>query len=332
MVKRLEIVGQWLVVAASLWFTGIPTTALAQTELSIGTFSFPSLNNVIADIIKAKSFDKDNGFVATPIRYGTGGALWAGVAKGEVNVTQLSPFQLQRMRADGVPIQIIGTVVRLRTLQVITKNPEIKKFIDLKGRTFAATVGLAEFDYLQIYAKKLGFNLRKDVNIVDANTALAQAQLEANRVDAIMAWEPSATIILAKNPDARVIVNGDEAWKFVTGDQGWDLFLAVSVNLANQNAGVLPRLIKMYQDVGKFLREHPDEADSIISSNNYESKNIPPGTISSAVKGNRLIVDVKPSWEGRTGEQIWRMLELGLENQHISALPDKEAVVSSTPK
>ena len=89
------------------------------------------------------------------IRYGTGGALWAGVAKGEVNVAQMSPFQLQRMRADGVPIRIIGTVVRLRTLQVITKNPEIKKFIDLKGRTFAATVGLAEFDYLQIYAKKL---------------------------------------------------------------------------------------------------------------------------------------------------------------------------------
>ena len=59
--------------------------------------------------------------------------------------------------------------------------------------------------------RNLGFNLRKDVNIVDANTALAQAQLEANRVDAIMAWEPSATIILAKNPDARVIVNGDEA-------------------------------------------------------------------------------------------------------------------------
>ena len=81
MVKRLEIVGQWLVVAASLSFTGTPTTALAQTELSIGSFSFPSLNNVIADIIKAKSYDKDNGFVATPIRYGTGGDCGQGWRK-----------------------------------------------------------------------------------------------------------------------------------------------------------------------------------------------------------------------------------------------------------
>ena len=122
MAKRLEIIRQWLIVAGSLWSIGIPTAALAQTELNIATFSFPSLNNIIADIIKAKSFDQANGFAATPIRYGTGGALWAGVAKGEVNVAQMSPFQLQRMRADGVPIQIIGTVVRLRTLQVITRK------------------------------------------------------------------------------------------------------------------------------------------------------------------------------------------------------------------
>jgi ABC-type nitrate/sulfonate/bicarbonate transport system substrate-binding protein len=295
--------------------------APAQTKLPIGTFPFPSFSNILADTI-----------LAEPVSFGTGGALWAGVAKGEIPVHNMSPYQLQKMRADGVPISLFGTLVRMATIQVITKNKELKSFADLKGRTFAATVAFAEFDYLQIYAKRLGFDLRKDVGIVDANTAMAQAQLEANRVDAIMAWEPSATMILNKNPDARVLVNGEEAWKFVTGNPGWDLFLIVRDEFTKQNPGAMARLLKMYQDVGTFVRDHPDEADAIVTSGKYASKGVPPGTIAAASKAGRLVIDVQPSWDKSVNEQIWKMLQLGFDDKHIPALPDRAAVVSEPPK
>ena len=71
--------------------------------MPIATFPFPSVSNIIADIILAKGFDKANGLQAKPILYGTGGALWAGLAKGEFPVHNMSPFQLQKMRADGYP-------------------------------------------------------------------------------------------------------------------------------------------------------------------------------------------------------------------------------------
>ena len=61
-------------------------------------------------------------------------------------------------------------------------------------------MAFAEFSYLQIYARTLGLEMTKDIKIVDANNALAQAQLEAKRVDAIMTWEPAATAILKKKP------------------------------------------------------------------------------------------------------------------------------------
>jgi ABC-type nitrate/sulfonate/bicarbonate transport system substrate-binding protein len=307
----------------------IPTLTSAQTKVPIAVFPFPSLANVTADIIVAKGFDKANGIEAVPVTFGTGGALWAGVAKGEVLAHSMSPFQLQKMRADGVPIALYGTLVGMSTIQVITRNPEVKKFSDLKGRSFAATVGFAEFDYLQIYAKRLGFNLRRDVSIVDATTALAQAQLQANRVDAIMAWEPSATMILSQIPDARVVLTGDEAWKFVTGEHGWDLLLFVRTDLVKDNPGILLRLIKMYGDFAEFVTKDPDEADAIISSNKYFSKNLPAGTISSAVRAKRLVLDVKPSWDPVISAQIWKMLQLGLEDGHIPSLPDKTAVINS---
>ena len=172
--------------------------ANAEVDLPIATFPFPSVSNIIHDVILAKGFDRANGLRAKPVVYGSGGALWAGLAKGEIPMHNMSPFQLQKMRADGVPLVMIGTLLRMNALQVITRSSDVRTFSDLKGRSFAGPVGFAEFSYLRIYAYTQGFDLLKDMQVVDANSALAQAQLAANRVDAIMAWEPTATQILKK--------------------------------------------------------------------------------------------------------------------------------------
>ncbi len=321
-----------LALAAATTLFGLPASpARAQTELPIATFPFPSVSNIIADVILAKGFDKANGLAAKPVLYGTGGALWAGLAKGEIPVHNMSPFQLQKMRPDGVPIVMMGTLLRMNALQVITRNPEVKTFADLKGRTFAGTVAFAEFSYLQIYAKKIGIDLLKDVKIVDANNALAQAQLEANRVDAIMTWEPAATQILKKNPDARVILKGDDAWKAVTGDAGWELDLVLRTDFMDKNPGVLPRVIKMYKDAGDFVRTNTEEADGFVASGKYASKSVAPGSIVEAVKANRLIYDVRPSWEPTANAQLWKMLDAGLAAGLIPALPDRSAIINTAP-
>lgn len=313
-------------VAVAAAATVASTAARADVDLPIATFPFPSVSNIIADIILAKGFDKANGFTAKPIVYGTGGALWAGLAKGEIPVHNMSPFQLQKMRADGVPIVMFGTLLRMNALQVVTRNPEVKTFADIKGRTFAGTVAFAEFSYLQIYARTIGFDLLKDAKVVDANSALAQAQLEANRVDAIMSWEPAVTNILRKNPDVRVILKGNEAWTQVTGDPGWELDLVVRSDFVKDNPGVMPKLIAMYKQAGDFIRTNTEEADAIVSSGKYASKGVPAGSIAEAVKANRLIYDVRPAWEKTANEQIWKMLDAGLKYSLIPALPEKGSV------
>lgn len=308
-----------------------PSKASAETDLPIATFPFPSVSNIIHDVILAKGFDRANGLKAKPIVYGTGGALWAGLAKGEIPMHNISPFQLQKMRADGVPIVMIGTLLRMNALQVVTRNPDVKTFGDLKGRSFAGPVGFAEFSYLQIYAYTQGFDLMKDLQVIDANSALAQAQLAANRVDAIMTWEPAATEILKKYPDARVILKGDEAWKQVTGDSGWELDLVARTDFLEANPGALKSILKMYRDAGEFVRSDPKAVDQIVASGSYISKGVPPGTIVAAVDANRLIYDVQPSWETTANTQIWKMLDVGLKYSLIPALPDKSAVLNAAP-
>ena len=304
----------------------------AQEKFPIAVFPFPSVTNVYADLIIAKGFDKANGLQVEPITYGTGGAMWAGLAKGEIAAHNMSPYLLQKMRADKVPLVMFSTFLGMGWV-VVTKNPEIKQFTDLKGKTIAATVAFSEYDYLEIYAEKKGLSFKKkDINVVDATTALAQAQLEAGRVDAVLTWDPTATMMLAKNPDAKIILNGVDAWKFVSGDRGWELGLTIRTDYVKQHPGNLARIFKMYQDAGKFAMSNPDEADAIITSGKYISKGIPPGTIATGLRSNRLILDVRPTWDPTTNREIWKMLQVGLEGGHIPALPDKDAVVSVAPK
>jgi len=309
----------------------LSTQANAQTPFPIATFPFPSVSNIIADIIMAKGFDAANGIKVGPVVYGTGGALWAGLAKGEIPGHNMSPFQLQKMRADGVPIILYGTLLQMTALQVVSNNPDVKTFADLKGRTFAGTVAFAEFSYLQIYARTLGMEMMKDMKIVDANNALAQAQLEAKRVDAIMIWEPAATAVLKKNPDVRVILKGGDAWKAVTGNVGWELDLVIRTDFLDQNPGVLPRVLKMYQDAANFVRINPEEADAIVSSGKYASKGIEPGNVLTGVKAGRLIYDVQPAWDAAVNAEIWKMLDAGLKYNQIPALPEKQAVMDREP-
>jgi ABC-type nitrate/sulfonate/bicarbonate transport system substrate-binding protein len=315
--------------AATLLFGSLQ--ARAEMDLPIATFPFPSVSNIIHDIVIAKGFDRANGLSAKPMSYGTGGALWAGLAKGEIPMHNMSPFQLQKMRADGVPIVMIGTLLRMNALQVLTRNPDVKSFADLKGRSFAGPVGFAEFSYLQIYARTQGFDLLKDVQVTDANAALSQAQLAANRVDAIMAWEPAATQILQKYSDVRTILKGDEAWKQVTGDAGWELDLIARTDFLDANPNALTSILKMYRDAGDFVRTNTKEADEVVASGNYVSKGVPPGTILAAVEANRLVYDVRPSWETTANTAIWKMLDVGLKYGLIPALPDKKAVLNAAP-
>jgi NitT/TauT family transport system substrate-binding protein len=323
---RLHSIG--LALAASI---AIVSAAAAQEKVPFGVLTFPTVTNTTSDIIKAKGFDLANGLEMIPTPYGTPGAQYAGMAKGEIDAAVISPFQLAQMHSQGVGLSIFATLIGLADIQVVTRTPEVKTFADLKGRSLAATVGFSEFQYMEIYARKMGLDLRKDVTLVDATTALAQAQLQAQRVDAAILWEPSATQALRAMPDLRVILRGDVAWQAVSGGQGWDVVVCISTEWAKAHPALLPRLVKTYQDYEAFMLSQPDAADAIITSGKYTSKGLPTGIIADAIKGKRLVPDVHASWEPETNKQLWATLQLGVTYKEMPALPPRDAIINELP-
>lgn len=329
-IKRALRVAHGLVLAAGVTFA-TNGSAAELIPLPQASFTFPSMTNVITDLIVAKEFDKKNGLAAEVKTYGTGGAMFAALAKGELVQHSMSAYLLQKMRSEGAPLTLMGSLVRLSSLQVITNQPDIKSFADLKGRTFAATVAFAEYDYLRMYGRKLGFELGTDVTVVNATPSLARAQLEAKRVDAIMSWEPSSTMIMDANKDARIIVNGDEAWNALAGVPGWQLLLVIRTDFMEKHKGVTEKVLKMYQDMAAFANANPKEAGEIVGSGKYTTKGVPADVIERAIKAGRLHFEVKPAWEPETNKRIWQILQLGVEYKQIPALPDKAGVLNEKP-
>jgi ABC-type nitrate/sulfonate/bicarbonate transport system substrate-binding protein len=304
----------------------------APLEMNFVTFPFPSMSNTMTDIVIAKGFDRANGIIAKPVSYGTAGALWAAIAKGELLAHNMGPYTLPQIRSEGVKVAIYSTLMRLSSEQIVTRNPEIKKFEHLKGRTLAAMVGFPEYDYLQMYARKLGFELADQMTVINATPALARAQLEAGRADAIMVWEPSATMILRSNPDAHVILTGDEMWTALSGTTGWQGMNYVNMDLVKSRPDIVMKLLTIHQQAGAWLNTHPDEADEIISSNKYNSKDVPKGTMADAINSGRLYYDVLPAWEPAVNKRIWDTFRLGVEYKAIKALPPGDSVISARPQ
>ena len=109
---------------------------MAQTKLTVPALTFPTILNTSNDIIKAKGLDKANGFDMEIISYGTAGAQFAGIAKGEAVAGVLPAYLIAKMRSEGVPLAVYGTFAGMEDTQIVTRNPDIKSFNDLKGKSY----------------------------------------------------------------------------------------------------------------------------------------------------------------------------------------------------
>ena len=187
--------------------------------------------------MKAKGFDAKNGFELDIVTYPSFAAYYAGLATGEVDTLIGGPTFFQKLRLEGVPIKIVATGATLSDLLVLTADPAIKTLADLKGKQIAADMGSGQFQILSIYAASKGLDLKKDITVVNANFAVARAQLAAGRVEAAMVIEPIATMMMKENPNLKAVFEANKAWKELSGSEGWELVYAMREDFDQAHAG-----------------------------------------------------------------------------------------------
>lgn len=296
--------------------SGTPAPAQDLIKIKMGRLAFASLSSVLLDVAVAKGFDKKNGIEMEVASFGAVSAYYASLASGEVEMLTGGPHVFQKMMLEGVPIKIALTWARLNALAVITGDAAIKSLADLKGKTIAADMGSSEYQILAIYARSQGLVFTKDITVVQAGPPLARSQLQAGRVEAAMFWEPTTTLTLRDNPQYRIVLTGDQAWKAVANAAGWELVLAMREDFLKRSPAAVPRIMKMLQDAQQFISSNTDEADEIV----VNSVKLPKGVLKEGVAAGRVVFEILPAYEAER-PVLENMLKIAVDTGYLPKLP-----------
>jgi ABC-type nitrate/sulfonate/bicarbonate transport system substrate-binding protein len=310
--------------AAAVGCAAITGTAQAQERptIKVSSLTLPVFNPLVWNVLKARGFDAKHGFNLDIKAYPSISAFYAAFATGETDALIGGPTIFQKLYQEGVPLRIIGTGFTLADLVIFAKDPAIKSLTDLKGKQLAADMGGSQFQVVEIYTNAKGLDLGKDITVVNANFAVARAQLEAGRVDAALVIEPLASIILKQNPDWKVIFNGAEGWKEITGEAGWEIVPAMRADAIARNPKAPQMLLAALQDTAAVFEKETAAADKIAN----ETLKLPPGILTAAVDSKRLSMIVKPAGEPATKKSITDMMERAVKAGFYEKMPDDKII------
>ncbi len=298
------------------------SAAQEKPKITVSSLTLPVFNPIVWNIMKARGFDAKHGFELDIKAYPSISAFYAGFATGETDALIGGPTILQKLYQEGVPARIFGTGFTLADLAVFAKDPAIKSLADLKGKQLAADMGGSQFQVIKIYANAKGIDLGKDITVVNANFAVARAQLEADRVEAALVIEPLASIILRQNPTWKIIFNGAQGWKEITGQDGWEIVSAMRADAIARVPGGPKMLLAALQDVANVLEKETDAADKIA----VDTVKLPPGILKAAAEGQRLRMIVQPAWEPTVRASIVGMMEQAVKAGFYPKMPDEKII------
>jgi len=299
-----------------------PAQAQQKPVIKVSSLTLPVFNPLVWNIMKARGIDAKHGFELDIHAYPSIAAFYAGFATGETEVLIGGPTILQKLYQEGVPVRIIATGFTLADLVIFAKDDKIKSLADLKGKQLAVDMGGSQFQVVRMYANSKGIDLGKDITVVNANFAVARAQLEAGRVDAALVIEPLASISAKQHPDWHVIFNGAQGWKEITGGDGWEIVTAMRADAIAKNPKAPQMLIAALQDVADVMHKETAAADKIAN----ETLKLPPGILTAAVESKRLQMIIKPAWEAATRKTITDMMERAVKAGFYKSMPDEKII------
>lgn len=267
-----------------------PAGPLPTVEIVV--FSPPSLGYFLPPVIEEKQFDAQNGvdlkFVQRPTT-----AYNTEYAAGQHKVGGSAALLSEGLRAN----KGIKTVFLFNLFDffgtVVTKDPSIKTLADLTGKSMAAAKSTTNYAMFQYFAQRSGANLSK-IDVQNAEPSGLLALMKAGRVAAVQLWEPAYSTLMMQNPgEFHQVDFGLQRWKEFTGGNTIPyLGVAAHQDWIDQNAALIPKMFKAYQDAADWVRKNPEQAAVIIAKANQADEK----AIVELIKRNdRLGMNVAPA-------------------------------------
>lgn len=286
------------------------------------SFTFPALASVMTEVIQNQEFDRARGFRLQAQAFGAVAPYYAALARGEVDTAAGGPLVFQRMRGQGIPVVLTNTYATLASLVVIARAPEVTGLNDLKGRTLTADMASSEYSILKLLAEREGVRPGEDFRVLQATPAVGRAHLMTGEADAVLTFEPTATLVLGDAPAHHVIFQGLKSWEKLGIGGGWLLVSLFHEDFARGKPELVAAFSAALQDAADFIHRKPEAADRVVS----KALSLKPGVLLRALRAGRVQFDIR-SGESRR-ETLQQTFRLGRELGFSDHLPADEAIFS----
>jgi ABC-type nitrate/sulfonate/bicarbonate transport system substrate-binding protein len=135
------------------------------------------------------------------------------------------------------------------------KTTGIAKIEDLAGRKLGTPVGGTADEYLGVVLKKKGVPYER-IQVLNVPPGNILSALQGGSVDAVACWEPFASQIEARVPDAVLLSRGG-------GHIGYYINMAVREDVIEKSPDLVERYVVGVAEATWYTRQKPDEAAEI---------------------------------------------------------------------
>ena len=201
-------------------------------------------------------------------------AMAAKLVAGELDAAVLPVNLAAKLYASGVPYRL-AAVVGMGMVSVVTTDPGVRTFEDLKGReTHVAGQGATPEYLIRTIASARGLDPDRDLSLAfRLPYPEIAASLVADRISLAVLPEPFATQALAGNPLARVPFSLDQLWREATGRPGYPMsVLVIRDSVIRDRPADLRALLDAYRDSIAWVKANPAEAGILVEKHDLGLK------------------------------------------------------------
>lgn len=250
----------------------LPAAAFAQGALRVGALKGPTGIGMIQLFEAPPALPQ--GDRVTMEAVASADAMAAQLVAGELDAAVLPVNLAAKLHNAGVPYRMVA-VVGMGMVSVVTTDPAIRSFEDLKGRElFVAGQGATPEYVLRTIARKKGLDPDRHLTLAfQMPPPEIAASLVAGRISAAALPEPFATQALKGNPKARVPFSLDALWKEATGRAGYPMSVFVMREGLLKDRGASAKAIaKAYETSVAWVKAHPAEAGALVEKHDLGLK------------------------------------------------------------
>jgi NitT/TauT family transport system substrate-binding protein len=277
-------------------------------------FSFTGSTGVLVQYMKDEGMEEEHGIKLDLRIFSTTDEPQQALANGAMDVGFFPLLAWAKLKAEGRNVDLLSGLLVSTGTAVVRKDSPYRTLADLKGKKVGSLpAGSGIYNDMAILAQEQGLDWEKDFEHVAAPPPALVGLMETGQVESIVIYDPSPSKLLATG-NYRVLLNTNDEWKKLTGDNMQSYMLAARGGWAKENPEAARRLIALFADGIKRIAGKPEVTDRYQKLLNLTDAEL-------AVARTRLPKDYTTSTPAQVEAECRKVLEKGAEVGVIPSAP-----------